>query len=232
MKKLFAFTLAETLIVMGIIGVVAALTLPNLNQSTNNKEKVAKLQKLYSNLNDAYGRAIAVYGPIDEWFVNDGNDGQKRTKRISERMLEFMKPTKTWIDNDTYCVNLADGSYIDFYYTNSNDSSSVTSSILYNKYVGQIMVDVDGLNKGRNSGGYDMFEFFITTEGIYPSGSRLDNYGKDDNTLKSICFNATSAMKFHCTAWVIENGNMDYLKATNGTCPNGTVLSWANTTCN
>lgn len=45
MKKLFAFTLAETLIVMGIIGVVAALTLPNLNDSTNNKEKVAKVKK-------------------------------------------------------------------------------------------------------------------------------------------------------------------------------------------
>jgi len=31
-----AFTLAETLIVMGIIGVVAALTLPNLNIITFN----------------------------------------------------------------------------------------------------------------------------------------------------------------------------------------------------
>ena len=40
-----AFTLAETLIVMGVIGVVAALTLPNLNQSTGNKEKVAKVKK-------------------------------------------------------------------------------------------------------------------------------------------------------------------------------------------
>ncbi len=30
-RKAFAFTLAETLIVMGIIGVVAALTIPNLN---------------------------------------------------------------------------------------------------------------------------------------------------------------------------------------------------------
>ena len=35
-KKTLAFTLAETLIVMGVIGVVAALTLPNLNSSTNN----------------------------------------------------------------------------------------------------------------------------------------------------------------------------------------------------
>lgn len=45
MKKLIAFTLAETLIVMGIIGVVAALTLPNLNSSTGDKEKVVKVKK-------------------------------------------------------------------------------------------------------------------------------------------------------------------------------------------
>ena len=32
LNKYIAFTLAETLIVMGIIGVVAALTIPNLNQ--------------------------------------------------------------------------------------------------------------------------------------------------------------------------------------------------------
>lgn len=42
MAKKIAFTLAETLIVMGIIGVVAALTIPNLNSSTADKEKVAK----------------------------------------------------------------------------------------------------------------------------------------------------------------------------------------------
>ncbi len=63
-KRFFAFTLAETLIVMGIIGVVAALTIPNLNSSTADKEKVAKLKKVYSNLEDAVGRAEAVYGPM------------------------------------------------------------------------------------------------------------------------------------------------------------------------
>ena len=51
LKKAFAFTLAETLIVMGIIGVVAALTIPNLNSSTADKEKIAKVKKIYSNLN-------------------------------------------------------------------------------------------------------------------------------------------------------------------------------------
>ena len=67
LKKALAFTLAETLIVMGIIGVVAALTIPNLNSSTADKEKVAKVKKIYSNLNDALGRAQVVYGPVEEW---------------------------------------------------------------------------------------------------------------------------------------------------------------------
>ena len=66
-----AFTLAETLIVMGVIGVVAALTLPNLNNSTGDKEKVAKVKKIYAELNDAFGRAEVAYGPINQWFVND-----------------------------------------------------------------------------------------------------------------------------------------------------------------
>ncbi len=65
-KRFFAFTLAETLIVMGIIGVVAALTIPNLNSSTADKEKVAKLKKVYSNLEDAVGRSEAVYGPMSD----------------------------------------------------------------------------------------------------------------------------------------------------------------------
>lgn len=48
MKKInrkTAFTLAEVLITLGIIGVVAALTLPSLIQSYREKETVAKLKK-------------------------------------------------------------------------------------------------------------------------------------------------------------------------------------------
>ena len=70
-QKTIAFTLAETLIVMGVIGIVSALTLPNLNASTGEKEKIAKVKKIYQNLDDAIGRAVAVYGPMDEWFIND-----------------------------------------------------------------------------------------------------------------------------------------------------------------
>jgi len=100
MKKLLAFTLAETLIVMGVIGIVSALTLPNLNSSAGDKERVAKVKKIYQNLNDAFGRAEAVYGPYEEWFINDGDDGEAKAKRAGERISEFMKiQKKLWHKN-------------------------------------------------------------------------------------------------------------------------------------
>ena len=45
MKK--GFTLAEVLITLGIIGVVAALTLPSLITNYRKKQTVAQLKKVY-----------------------------------------------------------------------------------------------------------------------------------------------------------------------------------------
>ena len=225
LKQLFAFTLAETLIVMGIIGVVAALTLPNLNSSTGEKEKVAKLQKIYSNLQDAFGRAEAVYGPYEEWFINDGNDYDKMTKRTFERITEFLKYSKictitscsaTFDKNgsssgdgrDTkYNVILADGATIGF--------------STYGDLESEILIDIDGLNKGSNKQCYDYFLIYITPKlGL--------SYSTNENSYCSA----------FCAAWILKNGNMDYLKTTyknmiGGTCPDGkTVLNWTtNTTC-
>lgn len=48
-----AFTLAEVLITLGIIGVVAALTLPSVLNQTANKHSVVAFKKLYSNFQNA-----------------------------------------------------------------------------------------------------------------------------------------------------------------------------------
>ena len=103
-KKLIAFTLAETLIVMGIIGIVAALTIPNVNKNTGEAEKVARFKKLYAELNEALDRATAVYGPYKKWFVNDNTD-EKRAERYLNRVTEFMKVTKTCSSTSQDCMN-------------------------------------------------------------------------------------------------------------------------------
>src|SRR5574344_1380256 len=48
LRKKSAFTLAEVLITLGIIGVVAALTLPSLIENHNKKVWTTALQKQYS----------------------------------------------------------------------------------------------------------------------------------------------------------------------------------------
>ena len=51
----------------------------------------------------------------------------------------------------------------------------------------------------------------------------------NDTHFKNHCWNDDGG---GCTAWVVLNDNVDYLKLdSQGKCPNGTVLSWSNTTC-
>ncbi|MBR1943298.1 type II secretion system protein [bacterium] len=223
-----ALTLAETLIVMGIIGVVAALTLPNLNNSTGEKEKVAKVKKLYSNIEDAFGRAQAVYGPYSEWSITSDENG---CKKAGERITEFMKISKDCgyqpgsgsclkgsikkLDGTTafngppflgHTYLLADGAEIDFD-CGSNDC--------------YITFDIDGPNKGPFTAGIDYFSFLATDTGVVPNPNDVTSC-KGSNGL-------------NCTAWVVQFDNMDYTKAdSSGKCKNNTSIvldGVSNTTC-
>ena len=61
MKK-FGFTLAEVLITLGIVGVVAALTAPALVMSSRNEANAARLSVVVSNLENAFNNAIVQEG--------------------------------------------------------------------------------------------------------------------------------------------------------------------------
>ena len=61
MKKRFGFTLAEVLITLGIIGVVAAMTIPTLIQNTNSTKFSAQFKKTLATLNNAAEMAQAHY---------------------------------------------------------------------------------------------------------------------------------------------------------------------------
>ena len=254
-RKALAFTLAEILIVMGIIGVVSALTIPNLNSSTADKEKVAKVKKIYQNLEEAQERAVATYGPMKTWFVSDTSK-KVATNKYADRIMEFMKVSKdckqsvsgcfqnknykdsdntdhgggpnVWPDDRKF--NLADGASISLSIepvgANACKRADDGTKFGESNRCGSLSVDIDGGLKGKNAYGIDFFQFVITTDGIHPAGIENSNGGTN---IVNWCFKKGNA----CTGWVIANDNMDYLKTdASGKCPNGKVLNWTtNTSC-
>ena len=91
-KVKFAFTLAEVLITLGIIGIVAAMTIPNLMSEHRKRVTVTKLKKSISIVNQAYRLSIADQGQpqIDDALTMDLED-------------YFKKYWAPYIKYSTYC---------------------------------------------------------------------------------------------------------------------------------
>ena len=65
--KRMAFTLAEVLITLTIIGIIATLTIPTLMQKYEKEQTVVKLKKAYNLVNNAVKMSVAENGPTDNW---------------------------------------------------------------------------------------------------------------------------------------------------------------------
>ena len=68
-----AFTLAEVLITLGIIGIVAAMTLPTLIQNYKKHVVETKLAKFYTTINQAVARSSADNGEPADWVKDCGS---------------------------------------------------------------------------------------------------------------------------------------------------------------
>ena len=70
--KISAFTLAEVLITLGIIGVVAAMTLPSVILNYQKKVTVNRLKQAYSTISQALVMAQKDHGDISGWDIASG----------------------------------------------------------------------------------------------------------------------------------------------------------------
>lgn len=82
MKK--AFTLAEILITLGIIGVVAALTMPSIITHHQKQVTVNKLKKAYSILSQMTVKTYADNGPVSGFIGSGENVNADKTKQFFE----------------------------------------------------------------------------------------------------------------------------------------------------
>lgn len=67
MNKFSGFTLSEVLITLGIIGVVAALTMPNLIVNYQKQQTVTQLKKAYSTVQQALKLSEIDNGSMEDW---------------------------------------------------------------------------------------------------------------------------------------------------------------------
>ncbi len=102
--KKFGFTLAEVLITIGIIGVVASLTIPPLVQNHKKQITETRLAKFYSTINQAIELAEIQYGQKEDWAWNGSADFWEKYLKPN------MKYLKTEDNSSGFVVYLADGS--------------------------------------------------------------------------------------------------------------------------
>jgi prepilin-type N-terminal cleavage/methylation domain-containing protein len=191
MKK--AFTLAETLITLGIIGIVAAITIPALVNSYKSKQLRSQFLEAYSIINQATRRMVADDISIDCSMSN--SDSTKLVKTYAkylqgatfcssiryntkcQTLLQASKYYKT-LDGNNYVGDsllddgtliLQNGMIINF----ENLSSAASPCYLF--------VDINGTSK-PNRLGYDLFTFQLLndTEKLVPMGDPSSKYPDTD----------------------------------------------------
>ena len=214
-KSKVAFTLAEVLITLGIIGVVAALTMPALIENHRKQVTISKLKKVYSTISQAYMLAKNDNGDIENWKLRNYEDSQNDDEDVLYYLLPYLKVQKFCGKNEQGCfpdvVYKSLGSFglnINFdrnrWYSNAilEDGTSI-ASITFSGNNAVIRVDINGSNP-PNVLGIDLFGFNVLPEKVVPMGI----LGVSANASNSDQINRGD----YCAAWVIYGNTMDYIK--------------------
>ena len=219
-----AFTLAEVLITLVIIGVIGALTVPALIQNTQKQEYVSALKKAYSTLSNAAQQIIAEEGTPK---CNDGgwacsnpdvyNEFKKRLNIVKDCAgsgqcfgSKYYNFDKTYYINDDITWRASYGDYRSFVLADGIsvsfgglDKSCSADNNFYNSYsygvCAFIAVDVNGA-KAPNIKGRDAFAFVLKENGLFPAG--CDSSG----TSPSRC----PGNDHTCACKVLTEGAMNY----------------------
>ena len=229
-----AFTLAEVLITLGIIGIVAVMTLPAIIQKQHEKVTIAQVKTAYSMLSQAYFRAVEENGgDISTWGCSLSDDTHEGGLCVMDRFAKFLNVVSSIRDGSDsvpYSLNLKPNT--NQYYTNLHSLKLSNGFIVKFKQSGwscktyenwdvseiekvscSIYIDVNG-EKSPNALGRDVFQFKIHKQTVSPLGNQTEPYYRFWNTCKIDTSNEFwdgGVNGMSCAGWVVANENMDYL---------------------
>ena len=216
-----AFTLAEVLITLTIIGVIAAITIPNLMQKHQEQEFIQKLKKNYSILSNAYKLAIQEYGDPDDWKIE--YDTSAGAKKLALYLTPYLKVQRDCTNNPCFAdnykalfnvyslwagINSERKNY--WYQILLEDGTAISFWSAGEIYGSSIVLDLNN-KKGPNRWGVDSFMLVFKKDRLIPSGQ---GFPKLTHTNGNQCtYNGTHNRNgATCGVHAIYKGNMDYLR--------------------
>lgn len=196
-KKQKGYTLAEILITLGTIGIIAALVLPALITNYKKQVYMAKLKQSYSILYNMIKLSETENGNYSQW-VQPSNTPSS-TKIFAEKyILPYIFHTETGKDNlfytneELYYIKLVNGTTVALHVGSCLD----------------FLVDVNG-DKLPNKGGVDQYTFYLNifqNQGFpegFSTGIKLDSRNQYLTQCKNSPRNCTSLIIYD--NWKIQN---------------------------
>ena len=197
-----AFTLAEVLITLGIIGVVAAMTMPSLMQNYKRQQATARIKKFVSVINQALISAENDLGPREDWVIGEMDNSDSAYNFLNTYIKPYIKSAdiekRTLFGRNMATLRFVDGSQM-----------SVKVGACYD-----IWYDING-KKGPNEKGKDIFVFILCknggcnfnsnqVRGFYcaPTGYHFPTHGQ----LIDNCKNYRTDGGEYCTILLEQNG--------------------------
>jgi len=179
-----AFTLAETLITLGIISVVAAICIPALNNAIQDRQFKEAAKKAFSVSSQA----------VEQMRQDNGGSLSNYYTTAGSFKTDFVKYFNVLQDCGLHgCVPAIPTSDV---YTSLAGDKANTSYMYYGQFVtadgmffgiytnGEIVisVDVNGYQKGPNVYGKDVFFFQLVNDNLVPVGANGTVYYDSNNS--------------------------------------------------
>ena len=236
MKYKKAFTLAEILITIAIVGIVAAITIPTLIQNYKKQVLVNQLKKAQSEISqglkimmaeDEVNSLTQINGamsycgthnrfatdwhctPLGKRFLNTFKGSRYITniQDIPNYNLKYLNGEKYEVPNEVSAHILGDGVML-LWGEHWLGEVLMTQSSNNADYVMLTTIDVNGF-KGPNQWGRDLFYFLITPYGdLVPCGSKAFQVRDNFALWEENCNpkKSQNSSGIGCAARIIENG--------------------------
>ncbi len=167
-KKKKGFTLAEVLITLVVVGIIASITIMIINSNVRKAEIETKLKRNVSILNSALYRATADYGPSYTW--RETGTEAFNNKYLIPNLITLKPPTKKTLQELGYKGTIKDPNGNIYQYNNRNEKKiflndgtiilhtiNVVPSMEIKQHISvTYVIDING-PKGPNVMGRDVF---------------------------------------------------------------------------